>query len=173
LNTTFLLTVASSDHTNNSVVDQQMSEPVFTRTQYILFCALELTGMFLILWHGLPIYRRLFALEIRGTVADEVILWIGVIAIQVSYWPALRHNPPFNFPRQAFIGLVFVFISRLSFVFASSFFALVIYRHPEAFQFSPRRVLVFFAVLFSVFCFSRHVEAVGNHMIKGPQDASR
>ena len=123
--------------------------------------------MALILWDGLPIYRRLFVLERLATVEDVVILWIAVIAIQTSYWHTLRHAPPFELSPRPFVGHVVVFLSRLGFVFASSLFALVVYRYPNALEFSPDRVLLFALILFSVFCATRHMESLGNLLLKG------
>jgi hypothetical protein len=143
-----------------------MSDPNLKSRQYILLLSLEVAGMVLVMWDGLPIYRHLTTnLERIGTVADEAILWTAVVAIQFSYWYRLRHDPPFEFPRQAFLAHILLFLSRLSFVFASSLFAFVVYRHSDAFQFRPSKVLLFAAVLFSVFCFSRHLEAIGNFMM--------
>lgn len=123
--------------------------------------------MGLVLWVGLPIYRHLMTLEQVTTTADQAMMWIAVAAIQFSYWYALRHAAPFRVPRQVFLAHVVLFVSRLSFVFASSLFALVAYRYSDAFVFYPSKVLLFVAVIFSVFCFSRHLDAVGNLLLKG------
>jgi hypothetical protein len=136
-------------------------------TRYLFFLALEVTGMGLILWDGLPIYQRLFELERVATAEDRSIMAIAVIAIQVSYWHTLRHRPPFQFSRRPFVAHVLLFVSRLSFVFASSLFALVAYRYSSMLSFNPLNVSLFVAILFSVFCFSRHLEAVGNLLLKG------
>lgn len=144
-----------------------MSDPNLSARQYIFFFSLEIAGMALVLWDGLPIYRHLFMSEQIGTVTDEVIMWSAVAAIQFSYWYRLRHNPPFEFPRQVFLAHCLLFVSRLSFVFASSLFAIVVYRHSDALHFTPAKYLLFIAVLFSVFCFSRHLEAIGNLMLNG------
>jgi hypothetical protein len=136
-------------------------------TRYLFFLALEVTGMALILWDGLPIYQRLFNLERVATAGDRSILMIAVLAIQISYWHTLRHIPPFQFSRRPFVAHVLLFVSRLSFVFASSLFALVAYRYSSMLSFNPLNVSLFVAILFSVFCFSRHLEAIGLLLLKG------
>ena len=123
--------------------------------------------MGLVLWIGLPIYRHLMTLEQVTTTTDQAMMWIAVAAIQFSYWYALRHPAPFRVPKQVFVAHVVLFLSRLSFVFASSLFALVAYRYSDAFVFYPSKVLLFVAVIFSVFCFSRHLDAVGNRLLTG------
>lgn len=145
-----------------------MSDAKTKVTRYLFFFALEVAGMALILWDGLPIYRHLFVLERVATTEDKAIMWLAVIAIQVSYWHALRHRPPFEFSRRPFLAHVLLFLSRLSFVFASSLFALVAYRYSSIISFNFLNVSLFVAVLFSVFCFTRHLEAIGNLMLKGP-----
>jgi len=133
-------------------------------SRYAFFSFLQLAGMALILWDALPVYRRLFALERVGPPADEWTLWTAIIVMQFSYWYGVRDMPSIALPRSVFFGHLILFISRLSFIFASSLFALVVYRHPDAFQFEPSKVALFIAVLFSVFCFSRYLEAIGNVM---------
>jgi len=137
--------------------------------QYAACLALEVAGMVLILWDGLPIYRHLMTLEQVSTTADIAIMWTAVTAIQFSYWYMLRHDAPFRFPRQVFLAHILLFVSRLGFVFASSLFALVVFRYSDALVFQPSRVLLFIAVLFSVFCFSRYLETIGNLMLKDRQ----
>jgi len=122
--------------------------------------------MALILWDGLPIYRHLFVMERIGTSEDKVIMLIAVIAVQAGYWRTFGQIPPFEIPKRIFLGHVLLFLSRLSFIFASSLFALVFYRHPDLLSFSPL-LLLFAAVLFSVFCFTRHLEAIGNLLLRG------
>jgi hypothetical protein len=136
-------------------------------TRYLFFLALEVTGMGLILWDGLPIYQRLFDLQRVATTDDRHILLIAVFAIQISYWHTLRHGPPFEFSCRPFAAHVLLFVSRLSFVFASSLFALVAYRYSSILSFNPLNVSLLVAILFSVFCFSRHLEAIGLLLLNG------
>jgi hypothetical protein len=145
-----------------------MSDAKIKVTRYLFFLALEVAGMALILWDGLPIYRHLFVLERVATTEDKAIMLVAVIAIQISYWHTLRHRPPFEFSRRPFLAHVLLFLSRLSFVFASSLFALVAYRYSSMLSLNPLNLALFIAILFSVFCFTRHLEAVGNLMLKGP-----
>jgi len=124
--------------------------------------------MALILWDGLPIYRHLFALERIATNEDKAIMLIAVITIQAGFWRTFHDGVPFEFPKRVFLAHVLLFFGRLSFVFASSLFALVFYRFPNLLEFHPLNLLLFAAVLFSVFCFTRHLEAIGNLLLKGP-----
>ena len=138
-----------------------------SKTGYVSYSVLELAGMALILWDGLPIYRHLFVMERIGTDEDKAIMLVAAIAVQAGYWSTFPHAPPFDFPKHVFLGHVLLFMSRLSFIFASSLFALVFYRHPDLLSFNPLNLLLFGAVLFSVLCFTRHLEAMGNLFLKG------
>src|SRR4051812_17336359 len=99
-----------------------MPETKIKITPYLVFCLTEVAGLALIFWDGLPIYRHLFVLERVATTADQIIMAIAVVIIQVSYWHTLRHDPPFAFSRRPFLAHALLFLSRLSFVFASSLF---------------------------------------------------
>jgi len=134
---------------------------------YVSYSVLELAGMLLILWDGLPIYRHLFVMERIGTDEDKAIMLVAAIAVQAGYWSTFGLIPPFEIPKRVFFGHVLLFLSRLSFIFASSLFALVFYRHPNLLSFNPLNLLLFVGVLFSVFLFTRHLEAMGNLLLKG------
>jgi hypothetical protein len=138
---------------------------------HLAYCAIELAGMGLILWDGLPIYRHLFVFERIGTAEDKIIMSVAVVCIQVGYWRTFGQIPPFEIPRRPVLGHVLLFLSRLAFIFASSLFALVFYRNPNMLDFNPLNLLLFAAVLFSVFCFTRHLEATGNFLVRGSSPA--
>ncbi len=117
--------------------------------------------MVLILWDGVPLFRKLVQLQQTATGTDEIIWLIAIICIQFPYWKCLRHDPPFGVPRQQFVGHVILFVSRLSFIFASAVFSFAIYRHPDIFELAFIRSSLVMAVLFSVFCFSRYLDKMG------------
>ena len=134
---------------------------------YAVCFLIEIAGMALILWDGVPLFQHLIRFERTVTAFDINIMSIAVILIQVTYWASLRHDPPFDLPRQQFIGHVFLLLSRLIFIFAAGVFSLVVYRYPEMFEFSLSKMSLLIAVLFSVFCFSRHLERIGNLLNTG------
>jgi hypothetical protein len=135
--------------------------------RYSLFFVAEIAGMVLILWIGVPIFRELIRLRQSATFNDEIVLLIAVILIQSSYWKCLRQDPPFEIARRPFEGHVVLFVSRLGFIFASSVFSFVVYRYSDMFELPFVRSCVMMAVLFSVFCFTRHLEKLGGLMLTG------
>ena|SRR5690349_12711330 len=134
---------------------------------YVLCFAIEVAGMVLILWDGVPIFRNIVQFQQAVTRDDETILLIAVLCIQLTYWKWLRREPPFDLPVLPLAGHVVLFIARLSFIFASSVFSFVVYRASNMFEFTFVRSFLGLMVLFSVFCFMRHVEKVGNMMLSG------
>jgi hypothetical protein len=134
---------------------------------YIIAFLIEIAGIVLILWDGVPLFRHLIRFERIATPVDANVMLTAIILIQATYWIILRHDPPFGLPRQQFIGHVFLLVSRLIFIFASGVFSLVVYRYPEMFEFSLYKTSMLIAVMFSVFCFSRHLERIGNLLNAG------
>lgn len=123
--------------------------------------------MCLIFWDGVPLFHQLLKFEQSATRIDEAILLIAVILIQFTYWTKLRHKPSFNLKLMPFTAHVILFVSRLNFIFAGAVFSLVVYRNPDMFQFGIVRTGLLATVLFSVFCFTRHLELLGTLMLSG------
>jgi hypothetical protein len=131
------------------------------RRRYV-FCALiELVGMVLILWDGVPLFRHLMQAEQVATLGDHAVLSIGAVLVQATYWTALRAPPPFDLPDNPFLAHVALFVSRLSFIFASGVFSVAVYRYSDVLDFKVVGSAIMMAALFSVFCFSRHLERIG------------
>lgn len=128
---------------------------------YVVSFAAELIAMSLILWDGVPIFRGLINFRQGATLRDDIILLSAALAIQITYWRTLRRLPPFALPRWPFLGHIILFLSRLSFIFVSAVFSFVVYRYWDVFKVSPYRFSLMIFVLFSVFCFSRHLEMIG------------
>src|SRR5206468_9114879 len=81
---------------------------------WLLF-ATESLGALIILWHGVPIYRRLLMGVTNEQAGANVFLWasIGVTVIQVSYWIRLQCFPPPRFKRRLILGHAIQFLGRL------------------------------------------------------------
>ena len=62
-----------------------------------------------------------------------------------------------------------LFLSRLSFLFASSAFGYIFITGNIDLEISWMRYLVFTIGLFSLFCFVRELEKLGNAMLSGPR----
>lgn len=129
--------------------------------KYLVPFSAELFAMSLILWDGVPIFRGLVNFRQGATVRDDLVLFCAALVIQITYWLVLRRKPPFALPEWPFIGHIILFLSRLSFIFVSTVFSFVVYRYWDVFEVSPYRFSLMIFILFSVFCFSRHLEMIG------------
>lgn len=138
-----------------------------TSLRYGVSFAAELFAMSLILWDGVPIFRSLVNFRGGATLRDDAILVFATLIIQFTYWHTLRRAPPFRLPEQPVIGHIILFLSRLSFIFVSAVFSFVVYRYWDIFEVSPYRFSLMIFILFSVFCFSRHLEMIGTLLNSG------
>lgn len=127
--------------------------------------------MLLIFWVGIPNFRRMINFEGAVSVGDEVVLLAGAILILISYWKYLRHDPPFELPRNPFAGHVFLFLNRLIFIFASGIFSFAVYRYADQIDFTTLKAVLLMVVLFAIFCFSRHLERIGLLFLNGYRPA--
>jgi hypothetical protein len=95
-----------------------------------------------------------------------------VVVFQACYWWRLKHLAvPFSTKSQLASHL-FQFFGRLSFVFASTLASLIFFRHMPSIQPADLsvagvfRLALFFAVLFSWFCFAVELERLGKRQPK-------
>jgi hypothetical protein len=135
---------------------------------YFLLLAFEAAGAAVILWHGLPLYRRMLSAEVEFQQADtRIVIWaiIGMVLIQTSYWTStFKVFPQLSVPRHVFAGHAALFLARLNFVFVSSLFAVVVFSKPVDLEFVAWRAAMLVAVLFSMFCFSLELERLSKRL---------
>jgi hypothetical protein len=137
---------------------------------YLLLCAVQMFGADFVVWDGLPAFKQLVlnpGEQLYSTRYDG----FGIVAVlclmQFAYWYRyLRVAIPFRGPK-LFLSHVFLFLGRLSFIFGSALFSIVLFRHlPELgsdvdiFLFG-RRAVVLIVSLFALFCFSLELERLG------------
>jgi hypothetical protein len=134
---------------------------------YLVCSLIETVGVALVLWDGIPLFRHLIRFEQTGTGVDERMMVAAGIFMLLPYWALLRYDPPFDLPQQQFLGHIFLLVNRLVFIFASGVFSLVVYRYWDVFNPSFFKTTLMMVVLFAVFCFSRHLERIGNLLNSG------
>jgi hypothetical protein len=138
------------------------------RRAYFLLVALEAAGAAVILWHGLPLYRRMLSAEVEFQQADtRIVIWavIGIVLIQAAYWAStLKVFPLLSVPRHVLAGQAALFLARLNFVFVSSLFAVVVFSKQVDLEFVAWRATTLVAVLFSMFCFSLELERLSKRL---------
>jgi hypothetical protein len=144
-------------------------EPTKTAT-YLLLCAVQMFGAGFVVLDGLPAFKQLVlnpGEQLVSTEYDGFAIVAVLCLMQFAYWYRyLCVAIPFRGPKP-FLSHVFLFLGRLSFIFGSALFSIVLFRHlPELssdidiFLFG-RRAVVLIVSLFALFCFSLELERLG------------
>jgi hypothetical protein len=134
---------------------------------YFFLLALQVSGALVFVWQQLPEFRQVAANPGKQLPYDTTsdLMMVGVfIVMQISFWYRQLYVPiPFRRPNMI-LNHVFLFLGRISFIFGSALFAVVVFRHlPEL----DKRIDIFLAVergiilagcLFALFCTSLEVE---------------
>ena len=134
---------------------------------YLLLLAIQVLGAIAFVWQELPEFRQVLTNpgEQLAKDASSDLTTAGILLVmQVSFWVRLLRIPiPFR-RSNVFLNHLFLFFGRLSFIFGSALFSVVVFRHvPELgrdtdFLLMARRGFLFVGCLFALFCTSLEVE---------------
>jgi hypothetical protein len=138
--------------------------------RYLFLLAMQFCGMIFFIWQELPEFRQVVinpGVQLpKDTWSD--LLMVGVFMVmQTSFWIRLYHVPIPHPRPNLFLNHLFLFLGRLSFIFGSALFSVVVFRHlPElgsqtSFSLMAQRGTIFVACLFALFCTSLEVERLG------------
>lgn len=137
---------------------------------YLFLLAAQIVGVILLVWQGLPAFRQVLlnpGEQPSNQAYPELAMLAVSVGMQVSYWYRLL-NIPIPFQRSNIIlSHLFLFLGRLSFIFGSALFSVVVFRHlPELSRDTDalvmaRRGMIFVGSLFALFCSSLEVERLG------------
>jgi hypothetical protein len=137
---------------------------------YWLLLAIQIAGAISFVWQELPEFGQVLDNPgeqlAKNTKADLMVAGIFFV-MQIAFWIRVR-SVPIPFPRpNLFLNHVFLFLGRLSFIFGSALFSVVIFRHlPEMGRetdmlLMAQRGIIFVGCLFALFCTSLEVERLG------------
>jgi hypothetical protein len=144
---------------------------------YLLLLAIQISGAITFVWQQLPEFRQVAVNpgeQLRHDAAADL-MTVGVLAVmQISFWYRLLFIPiPFQH-RNMILNHVFLFLGRLSFIFGSALFSVVVFRHlPELGRetdilLAIRRGVILAGCLFALFCTSLEVERLGQAFERNP-----
>lgn len=138
---------------------------------YFLLWVVQTLGAIIVLVNGVPIYRQLTS-DFASHRPQPGILWWAVAAvalIQGTYWLRVRLNPPLPRAAHVFLGHLAYFVARLSFILASSSFAVMFFVRFDQLELPLNRILMLIALLFSMFCWTLELERLAKalHGTKG------
>jgi hypothetical protein len=137
---------------------------------YLLLIALQILGAIIFVWQTLPEFRQVAenpGAQLPRDGFSDLISFSVLCVMQLAFWCRVLLVPiPFRYP-QIFVHHVFLFLGRLSFIFGSALFGIVVFRHlPELdasidLLLSIKRGMILLGCLFALFCTSLEVERLG------------
>ena len=145
---------------------------------YLLLLVFQILGAITFVWQTLPEFRQVA--ENPGTQLPRDglsdLISFGVLCVmQLAFWCRVLLVPiPFRHP-QIFLQHLFLFLGRLSFIFGSALFGIVVFRHaPELAAgidvlLTAKRGIILLGCLFALFCTSLEVERLGQAFENGPR----
>jgi hypothetical protein len=138
---------------------------------YLLLSTLQMLGAIVFIWQTLPEFRHIAANPGAPIPRDDHsdLLMIGVLLLmQIPFWYRVRLVPiPLRQP-SAILSHAFLFLGRLSFIFGSALFGIIVFRHLRELERSAefgllaRRGVILVGCLFALFCTSLEVERLGH-----------
>jgi hypothetical protein len=141
------------------------------RAAYFFLVGLQVTGAIAFILQELPDFRQVVVApgkQIPKDFYSDVGMVVIFSSMQVAFWFRLLRVPiPTQRPNPLLCHL-FLFLGRLSFIFGSALFGIVVFRHlPELdgdtdLFLAIQRGIILVACLFALFCTSLEVERLGH-----------
>ena len=137
------------------------------RILFWCFLAAEATGSQIILWKGIPIYRRLLSAGTQGAgTGDFVLAAVAVLLMQVGHWSAFRLKPRLQFRRNVLLGHILICIAELSLFFASALAVVILFDRMGELHFTLWKAIILLAILFAICCYKHLLSGIGDLMIE-------
>ena len=137
---------------------------------YLCLLAIQIAGAIVFVWQQLPEFRQVVTSpgeQLPKDASSDLMMAAVLLVMQAAFCVRLLRIPiPFRRPN-VFLNHLFLFFGRLSFIFGSALFSVIVFRHlPELgretdFLLMARRGFLFVGCLFALFCTSLEVERLG------------
>ena len=92
--------------------------------------------------------------------------------MQTCYWLKFRKRPTIGKIDHPLVGHLFLFSSRLSFIFAGSLLSLTLFRQVYTFREAWIGIVVLLVATFAQFCYARELEMLARRLER-PTDPAR
>lgn len=144
--------------------------------RYLLLFGLQTIGALIILRYALPLYQAAVADPAAHRASAAPVIWgsTAAVLIQVGFWIRHRLQPPLPQFRNALIGYLIMFLSRMSFLLGTAIFGFVFITQRPEFHIPASRYFLTLAGLFSYFCYTQEVDRLAKNLIEAepaPPDA--
>jgi hypothetical protein len=137
---------------------------------YLFVLAIQMFGAIFFVWQQLPSFRQVLlnpGEQLPYDICSDFVTVCVLCVMQFSYWYRLLHIPiPFR-RSNVILNHVFLFLGRLSFIFGSALFSVVVFRHlPEMGReadilLMSLRGAILVSSLFALSCSSLELEKLG------------
>ena len=139
------------------------------RWVYLLLLTMQTVGAVVLYWKGLPLYRHLVGSPTSFETRKSILEWalFAIALIQVGYWTRYWIRPALPLFVSVVLGHVILFLSRMSFIVATSVFSFVFISKRLENQMSAVHYGLTIAGLFSLFCYMQELQGLGNALQAG------
>ncbi|MGH7851779.1 MAG: hypothetical protein ACREOP_15905 [Thermodesulfobacteriota bacterium] len=140
-----------------------------SRDRILFWCLLaaQAAGSQVIIWGGVPLYRRLQSGVNVGATPKEIILILAAIVImQSAHWIALPLGQRLRFRRNVVLDHVLIWIGELSLFFAAAISTVILFERLNELNITLWRLFVLAATLFAVSSYKSQLMSLGDAMIK-------
>lgn len=140
-------------------------------TIYLLLLAAQIAGAICFIWQTLPEFRLVAEHPGDQLPRDGFsdLVSFGVLCVmQIAFWYRVLRIPIPSWQPRIFFNHVFLFLGRLSFIFGSALFGIVVFRHLPGLDrgidllLTFKRGMILLGCLFALFCTSLEVERLGH-----------
>jgi hypothetical protein len=141
------------------------------RAVYFFLFGLQVFGAIVFILQELPEFRQVVLApgkQLPKDIRSNLVMVAVFCGMQIAFWFRLLHVPIPTQRPNPLLCHVFLFLGRLSFIFGSALFSVVVFRHlPELDRetdvlLAVQRGMIFVACLFALFCSSLEVERLGH-----------
>jgi hypothetical protein len=125
--------------------------------------ASQTIGGSIILWRGVPLYRKFIAGESADPPQWQLYAWAAVAftLVHPAYWWMLGSTPPALSKPHPLLGHIVQFLGRAAFIFVAGMFGTIFYVRFGDLGLAWWRYAFVLTMLFTMFCVSRTMERVG------------
>ena len=134
---------------------------------YVALLGVQTIGAVALYWTGLPLYGQVLADPSSHEAYLWTIVWnlLSINLMQIAYWVSFYTRPPLPHFKDAVLGHVVLFLARMSFVLPTSVFGFVFVARKPEFDIPVFQYLVLLLGLFSLYCYVRELERLGQNLI--------
>jgi len=132
---------------------------------YPLLLTMETSGAVILCWKAIPLYRLLIVDPASYETRERIWVWAltAIALIQIGYWFRYRIKPALPQLHNVLLGHILLFVSRLSFVVATSVFSFVFIAYKL--ELDAARYILTVVGLFSLFCYTLELQRLGSALL--------